>query len=81
MCVSNREAHSLFILVSDFDNYLPGMNSLGESNNPSAPQLWDFSPRSTKGGLTSMNLHDFIILMILPIGTSRYNEIQYKIYK
>ena len=28
------------------------------------------------GGLTSMNLHDFIILMTLPIGTSRYNEIQ-----
>ena len=28
-----------------------------------------------------MNLHDFIILMILLIGTSGYNEIQYKIYK
>ena len=28
------------------------------------------------GGLTSMNLHDFIILMTLPIGTSWYNEIQ-----
>ena len=27
-------------------------------------------------GLTSMNLHDFIILMTLPIGISRYNEIQ-----
>ena len=29
-----------------------------------------------KRGLTSMNLHDFIILMTLPIGTSGYNEIQ-----
>ena len=29
-----------------------------------------------------MTLHDFIILMTLPIGgTSGYNEIQYKIYK
>ena len=34
-----------------------------------------------KGGLTSMTLHDFIILTILPIGTLGYNEIQYKIYK
>ena len=29
------------------------------------------------GGLTSLNLHDFIILTTLPIGTLRYNEIQY----
>ena len=28
------------------------------------------------GGLKSMTLHDFIILMTLSIGTSRYNEIQ-----
>ena len=28
-------------------------------------------------GLTSLNLHDFITLMILPIGTSGTNEIQY----
>ena len=28
------------------------------------------------GGLTSMTLHEFIILMTLPIGTSGYNEIQ-----
>ena len=28
-----------------------------------------------------MNLHDFIILMILLIGTSGYNEIQHIIYK
>ena len=35
-----------------------------------------------KGGLTSMTLHDFIILMTFLIGgTSGYNEIQYKIYK
>ena len=30
-----------------------------------------------KGGLTSMTLHELITLMILPIGTSRTNEIQY----
>ena len=29
-----------------------------------------------KGGLTSLTLHDFIILMTLPIGTLGYNEIQ-----
>ena len=28
------------------------------------------------GELTSLTLHDFIILMTLSIGTSRYNEIQ-----
>ena len=28
------------------------------------------------GGLTSMTLHDFIILMTLPIGTLGHNEIQ-----
>ena len=28
------------------------------------------------GGLTSSNLHDFIILVTLSIGTSGYNEIQ-----
>ena len=32
------------------------------------------------GGLTSMTLHDLITLMILPIGTSRTNEIQYMKY-
>ena len=30
--------------------------------------------------LTSLNLHDFIILMTLLIGTSGYNEIQYMKY-
>ena len=68
------------------------MTSLGESNNPSAPQQWGLCPRSTRrvnlnsivgtiaptynGGLTSLTLHDFIILMTLPIGTLGYNEIQ-----
>ena len=28
------------------------------------------------GGLTSMMLHEFIILMTLPIGTLGYNEVQ-----
>ena len=93
VCVTNRESHSLFILVSDLTITQPRTNSLGESNNPSAPQLWGLPPPwSTRkvnlnsiagtisptynGGLTSMNLDDFIILMTLPIGTSVYNEIQ-----
>ena len=37
------------------------------------------------GGLTSMTLHEFIILMTLPIGGTNisigYNEVRYKIYK
>ena len=35
------------------DNYLPGPNYLGESNNPSAPQLWGLCPLDQQGGLTS----------------------------
>ena len=38
----------------------------------------DFAP-DEQGGLTSMNLHDLITLMILLIGISGYNEIKYKI--
>ena len=34
-------------------------------------------PSDQLGGLTSMTLHDLITLMILPIGTSGTNEIQY----
>ena len=34
-------------------------------------------PPSYKGGLTSMTLHALITLMILPIETSRFYEIQY----
>ena len=34
-------------------------------------------PPDKKGWLTSMTLHDLITLMILPIGTSGTNEIQY----
>ena len=37
-------------------------------------------PSDQKGGLTSMNLHDLITLMILPIETSGTNEIQYMKY-
>ena len=73
-----KQGGSLSIYTSfRLDNYLPGPTSLGESNNPSAPQLWGLFPPINKGGLTSMNLHDLITLMILPIGISRYNEIQY----
>ena len=31
-------------------------------------------------GLTSLTLHEFIILMTLPIGTLGYNEIEYMKY-
>ena len=34
-------------------------------------------PPDQQGGLTSMTLQDLITLMILPIGTSGTNEIQY----
>ena len=34
-------------------------------------------PPDQQGGLTSMTLHELITLMILPIGTSGNNEIQY----
>ena len=54
------------------------MTSLGESNNPSAPQFLGNCgtlPLDQQGGLTSMMLHEFIILMTLPIGTLGYNEI------
>ena len=34
-------------------------------------------PPDQQGGLTSMTLHDLITLMILPIGTSGTNEVQY----
>ena len=68
------------------NNYLVEATSLGESNNPSSPQLWGLPSQSTRrvnlnsilgtiaqtynGGLTSLTLHDFIILMTLLIGTS-----------
>ena len=54
--MTNRESHSLFILVSDFYNYLPGLTSLGESNNPSAPQMWGIPPPDQQGGLTLAQL-------------------------
>ena len=99
VCVEMRRASILFIFFlslyvhsnksASLNNYLWGSNSLGESNNPSAPQLWGLFPQSTRrvnlnsimgtiapnynGGLTSLTLHDFIILMTLPIGTSGYN--------
>ena len=37
-------------------------------------------PLTYKGGLISMNLHDLITLMNLPIGTLGTNEIQYMKY-
>ena len=32
------------------------MTSIGESNNPSAPQLWGFFPPDQQGGLTLTQL-------------------------
>ena len=86
VCVINREVHSLFIffrsrnvhfnMSTPLNNYLLEPTSLGESNNPSAPQLWGLCLQSTRrvnldtnvgsiaptynGGLTSMNLHDLL---------------------
>ena len=59
MCVINTEAHSLFILFrslnvhsnmsASLNNYLLEPTYLGESNNPSAPQLVGTLPlRSTR---------------------------------
>ena len=75
--MSYRELHSLFILTFHFTKYPAGPTSLGESNNPNTPQLWKIWPSNQQGGLTSMNLHDLITLMILPIGTSGTNEKQH----
>ena len=54
VCVINREAHSLFIFFRSLNvhsnmsallnNYLLEPTSLGESNNPSAPQLVGMFP-------------------------------------
>ena len=91
-CVKNREAHSLFILVSDLTITYQGQ-ILYESLITLEPQnCGDFALQSTRrdnlnsivgtivptynGGLTSLTLHELIILMTLPIGTSGYNEIQ-----
>ena len=76
-------------MSASLKNYLPGPTSLGESNNPSAPQLWGFFPLINKegylnsivgtisptynGGLTRMTLHDLFTLLNLPIGTSGYD--------
>ena len=72
-------------MSAPLNNYLLGPTSLGESNNPSAPQLWRLCPSINKvnldtivgtiaptynGGLTSMNLHDLFTLLNLPIRTS-----------
>ena len=102
VCIINREAYSLFIFFCSLNvhsnksaslkNYLLGPTSLGESNYPSAPQLWGLCPPINKegwpwvncgdyaltynGGLTLMNLHDLFTLLILAIGTSGYDMTQ-----
>ena len=67
VCVTNKESHSLFILVSDFYNYLPGPTSLGESNNPSAPQLWGIFHWSIR----RVTLYDFTWLIYITNSTDR----------
>ena len=59
-CVEMRRGSLLFIFFHSFyvhsnksaslNNYLPRLNSLGESNNPSAPQLWGLFPPINKEG-------------------------------
>ena len=61
VCVINREDHSLFIFFRSFNvhfnmlaalkNYLLEPTSLGESSNPSAPQLVGTFPFDQQGGL------------------------------
>ena len=78
-CVINREAHSLFILVSDLTLTHQG-RLLQESLITLVPHnCGDFSP-DQQGGLTSMNLHELITLIILLIGTFEANQIQYMKY-
>ena len=73
-CVINREAHSLFILVSDLTITYQG-RLLQESLITLVPHnCWDFTPDLQRGE------HDLITLMILPIGKSGTNEIQYMKY-
>ena len=59
-CVEMRRASLLFIFFrslyvhsnksSSLKSYLPWLNCLGESNNPSAPQLWGLCPPINKEG-------------------------------
>ena len=80
--VCDKQRGSLSIYTSfQLDNNLLGPTSLGESNNPSSPQLWELFPQHKKGWLMSMTLHDLVRLIIIPIGTSGTNEIQYIKYK
>ena len=58
--VEMRRASLLFIffcslyfhsnMSASLNNYLLGINSLGDSNNPSAPQLWLLYPLINKEG-------------------------------
>ena len=62
VCVINREAHSLFTffrslnvhfnMSAPLNNYLLEPTSIGEYNNPSAPQLVGNFPSDQQGGLT-----------------------------
>ena len=46
-------------MSTSLNNYLLEPTSLGESNNPSAPQLWGLCPPDQQGGLTSTQLWDY----------------------
>ena len=43
-------------MSASLNDYLSGTKSLGESNNPSAPQIWGLFPPINKGGLTLTQL-------------------------
>ena len=91
-CMINREDKSLFILVSDLKINYQGRLLYESLITLVPFNCGDFPPWSIRrvnlnstvgtisptynGGLTSLNLYDFIILMTLPTGTSGYNEIQ-----
>ena len=69
----NREAHSLFIFFrslnfhsnksASLNNYLPGPTSLGESNKPSSPQLWELY-------LYHLDHHQFIFIFMSYLSSS-----------
>ena len=102
VCVWDRESHSLFILVSNLTITYQGRHLYESLITLVPLKCGDFSLRSTRrvnlnsivgtvpltynGGLTSMNLHDFIILMIIRVGGTNISvEVQWntihKIYK
>ena len=70
-CVEMRRASLLFIFFyslyvhsnksTSLNNYLLELTSLGESNNPSGPQLWGLCPPINKEGNPWHNCGDYFL--------------------